>query len=72
MNWVPRARWVVDGNLWTSSGISAGIDMMYAFVADQFGEDVASRLADDAEYVRNTDSTNDPFAIGDEKNGVEK
>ncbi|XDG08025.1 hypothetical protein ABKA04_007640 [Annulohypoxylon sp. FPYF3050] len=73
VNWVPRARWVVDGNLWTSSGISAGIDMMYAFVADQFGEDVASKLADDAEYVRNTDSTNDPFAIGDEKkNGVAK
>ncbi|KAI0172506.1 class I glutamine amidotransferase-like protein [Hypoxylon sp. FL1284] len=62
VRWVPRARWVTDGNVWTSSGISAGIDMMYAFVADQFGEDVAKELADAAEYVRNTDPDVDPFA----------
>jgi putative intracellular protease/amidase len=24
INWVPQARWVVDGNIWTSSGVSAG------------------------------------------------
>jgi putative intracellular protease/amidase len=24
VNWVPTARWVVDGNIWTSSGVSAG------------------------------------------------
>ena len=24
INWVPRARWVVDGNIWSSSGITAG------------------------------------------------
>lgn len=24
VNWVPEARWVEDGNIWTSSGISAG------------------------------------------------
>ncbi|KAI1212637.1 class I glutamine amidotransferase-like protein [Annulohypoxylon truncatum] len=72
VNWVPRARWVTDGNVWTSSGISAGIDMMYAFVADQFGEDVAQTLADDAEYVRNTDPDDDPFAAGEGKNGVAK
>lgn len=22
--WVPKARWVVDGNIWTSSGVTAG------------------------------------------------
>ncbi|KAJ6529622.1 hypothetical protein B0H19DRAFT_968267, partial [Mycena capillaripes] len=26
INWVPEARWVVDGNVWTSSGVSAGDD----------------------------------------------
>ncbi|KAI0883735.1 class I glutamine amidotransferase-like protein [Annulohypoxylon maeteangense] len=74
VNWVPRARWVADGNIWTSSGISAGIDMMYAFVAEHFGEEVAGDLADVAEYVRNTDPDNDPFAKTDvkEKNGVAK
>ncbi|KAI1379806.1 class I glutamine amidotransferase-like protein [Hypoxylon crocopeplum] len=69
VDWVRRARWVTDGNVWTSSGISAGIDMMYAFVADQFGEDVASSLAEASEYVRNTDPADDPFA-GTVENGV--
>ncbi|KAI0011863.1 class I glutamine amidotransferase-like protein [Xylariaceae sp. FL0662B] len=62
VQWVRRARWVVDGNIWTSSGVTAGMDMMYAFVAEQYGEHVAKELADIAEYVRNTDPSNDPFA----------
>ncbi|KAI0405949.1 class I glutamine amidotransferase-like protein [Xylaria palmicola] len=60
--WVRRARWVMDGNIWTSSGVSAGIDLMFAFIADQYGEETSKRLADTAEYVRNLDSTADPFA----------
>lgn len=62
VDWVPEARWVTDGNVWTASGISAGIDMVYAFIADQYGEDVAQTLADAAEYRRNTDASDDPFA----------
>ncbi|KAI1105961.1 class I glutamine amidotransferase-like protein [Jackrogersella minutella] len=62
VDWVRHARWVADGNVWTSSGVSAGIDMMYAFVADQFGAGVAEGLADAAEYVRDLDPSNDPFA----------
>lgn len=62
MKWVRHARWVHDGNIWTSSGISAGMDMIYAFIADQYGEDVATQLATVSEYTRNTDSTNDPFS----------
>ena len=57
-----HARWVADGKVWTSSGISAGIDMMYAFVAAQYGEDVAAAIASDSEYQRNTDPSNDPFS----------
>lgn len=53
---------MVDGNVWTSSGISAGIDMMYAFVADQYGEKIAERIANDAEYIRNKDADADPWA----------
>ncbi|KAI2780254.1 class I glutamine amidotransferase-like protein [Daldinia loculata] len=71
VNWVRQARWVTDGNIWTSSGISAGIDMMYAFVADQYGEDVAQTLANASEYVRNTDPEFDPFA-GEAENGTAK
>ncbi|KAI1077023.1 class I glutamine amidotransferase-like protein [Whalleya microplaca] len=62
VHWVRQARWATDGNIWTSSGISAGIDMMYAFIADQYGEDVASDLAKASEYVRNTDPSVDLFA----------
>jgi transcriptional regulator GlxA family with amidase domain len=32
VDWVPVARWVVDGNIWTASGVSAGIDCMAAFI----------------------------------------
>lgn len=33
VEWVKKARWVEDHRMWTSSGISAGIDMTLAFVA---------------------------------------
>jgi putative intracellular protease/amidase len=32
VNWVPVARWVVDGNIWTTSGVAAGIDGALAFI----------------------------------------
>ncbi|KAK0383458.1 hypothetical protein NLU13_9369 [Sarocladium strictum] len=62
VNWVRKARWMTDGNLWTASGVSAGMDMIYAFIAEQYGEEVAKDVAQSGEYVRNTDSTNDQFA----------
>ncbi|OAK99647.1 class I glutamine amidotransferase-like protein [Phaeosphaeriaceae sp. SRC1lsM3a] len=62
VNWIGEARWVVDGNITTGSGISAGIDATYAFVADNYGETIAQELADSAEYVRWTDPDHDPFA----------
>jgi transcriptional regulator GlxA family with amidase domain len=62
VEWVAKARWVVDGNIWTSSGIAAGIDLIYAWIAEVWGEETASLLADSSEYGRNTDSGNDRFA----------
>ncbi|PGH13024.1 hypothetical protein AJ80_06508 [Polytolypa hystricis UAMH7299] len=62
VNWIRQARWVVDGNTWTSSGISAGIDMTLAFIGDKYGEDIADTLASNMEYVRNRNSSHDPFA----------
>ncbi|KAF2469367.1 DJ-1/PfpI family protein-like protein [Lindgomyces ingoldianus] len=69
VHWVSKARWVVDGNIWTSSGISAGIDLIYAWVGSVWGEEVASLIADSSEYERNTDSGRDRFA---ERWGVAK
>ncbi|KAF2184093.1 class I glutamine amidotransferase-like protein [Zopfia rhizophila CBS 207.26] len=62
VKWVSKARWVVDGNIWTSSGISAGIDLIYAWVEQVYGEEIAGFIADSSEYERNRDSGRDRFA----------
>lgn len=38
---------VRDGDVWTSAGITAGIDLALALVADDLGEDIARRVAQD-------------------------
>jgi transcriptional regulator GlxA family with amidase domain len=58
---VPTARWVEDGNIISSSGISAGIDATYAFAGKVYGEDVAQYLSLSAEYNRVTDPHDDHF-----------
>jgi len=62
VQWVTHARWVVDGNIWTSSGVSAGIDVIFAFMAEEYGEEVAMMIANFLEYERHLDSKWDPFA----------
>ncbi len=34
-----------DGNIWTSAGITAGIDLSLAMVADDYGDEIAQRTA---------------------------
>ena len=63
-NWAEKARWVRDGKYYTSSGVSAGIDMALGFVADRWGRDAAVENACRAEYVWNDDADRDPFAHG--------
>ena len=36
-----------DGNIWTSAGITAGIDLSLALIAEDLGEDLARRVAQD-------------------------
>lgn len=43
-------RWVRDGSVWTSGGVSAGMDMTLAFIADEGGADAASLTQLHAEY----------------------
>jgi len=59
--WVKQARWVKDGKYYTSSGISAGIDMTLDFVRDIMGGEVAQNIAIIMEYVWSDDKNNDPF-----------
>lgn len=47
---VVEARYVRDGSLWTSAGISAGIDMSLAFIAAMTGEKVAGDVQLYTEY----------------------
>ncbi len=67
VEWVAEARWVEDGNRWTSSGVAAGMDMALALIAHLHGRHFASALADRVEYDWHHDSAWDPFAS---KNGL--
>jgi len=60
--WQPRARWVVDGSFYTSSGVSAGMDMALAMIAALLGSEKARSVATHAEYRWINDPDDDPFA----------
>ncbi len=47
---VIEERFVRDGNIWTSAGISAGIDLALAFVAEIAGDDTAGKVQMHMEY----------------------
>jgi transcriptional regulator GlxA family with amidase domain len=61
VDWVESARWVVDGNYVTASGVSAGIDMALAVIANLYGQETAQRIANVTEYNWQTDPNHDPF-----------
>ena len=62
VKWVKRARWVDDGNIVTSSGVSAGIDMTLHVVERLFGKQAAEGLANGTEYEWHRDHSWDPYA----------
>ncbi len=62
VDWVREARWVVDGKYYTSSGVSAGMDMALGFVSDQFGIEEARSIAFRIEYSWQEDKNVDGFS----------
>ena len=60
--WKRKARWVDDGDIATSSGVSAGTDVALALIARLHDRETAERAARVMEYVWNADPANDPFA----------
>jgi len=62
VNWIKKARWVVDGKYYTSSGVSAGMDMTLGFIRDCFDEQTAIEIANHIEYIWNSDCSKDLFA----------
>lgn len=61
VNWIQQARWVVDGKYYTSSGVSAGIDMALGFVSDFKGKEIAEEIAFRIEYNWQRDKNHDDF-----------
>lgn len=62
VNWVEKARWVHDGKFFTSSGVSAGMDMALAAISHVLDEEAAEWMATGSEYDWHGDPTWDPFA----------
>jgi len=61
-DWQKKARWVWDGKFVSSSGVSAGMDMSLAVIAELLGEERADKIALQAEYAWHKDASHDPFA----------
>ena len=62
VDWQRQARWIVSGKFYTSSGVTAGMDMSLAFMAEKHGLPLAEQTAREIEYIWNRNSENDPFA----------
>jgi transcriptional regulator GlxA family with amidase domain len=67
VNWVPKARWVVDEQpgkipIWTSSGVTAGMDAFLAFTRKWYGDALVQRTAKIIEYEDHKDASYDPFS----------
>jgi putative intracellular protease/amidase len=62
VKWMRKARWVDDGNIITSSGVSAGIDMALSLIARLHGRDMALASARNMEYRWHEEGSDDPFA----------
>jgi transcriptional regulator GlxA family with amidase domain len=45
VKWEPDRIFVRDGNIWSSAGITAGIDLSLAMVAEDFGDEIAQKTA---------------------------
>ena len=58
---VGGGRWVDDGPVVTSSGVSAGMDMALALIERLFDAETAREISVQTEYTRHDDADSDPF-----------
>ena len=63
VNWVKQARWVDDGAVVSSSGVSAGMDMTLAVISRLYGQPLGDWLEQITEYDAHRDPSWDPFAV---------
>jgi transcriptional regulator GlxA family with amidase domain len=62
VDWVRQARWVDDGPVITSSGVSAGIDMALHLIGRIAGPAARDEIATRMEYEWHSDAAHDAFA----------
>ena len=62
VDWQKQARWVKDERFFTSSGVSAGMDMALALIAEITDLDTAIQVAIWSEYEWHQNPDWDPFA----------
>jgi putative intracellular protease/amidase len=61
VKWTRKARWTIDDKFYTSSGVSAGMDMALGFIANQHGPELARKTAFQIEYNWQEDKSKDDF-----------
>jgi len=61
VNWLKKSRWTVDDKYYTSSGVSAGMDMTLGFLSDLHGIEFARQIGFQIEYNWIEDKDNDNF-----------
>ncbi|KAK4101404.1 class I glutamine amidotransferase-like protein [Parathielavia hyrcaniae] len=64
VKWVSPARWVEDGKVWSSSGVTAGIDLALEFVRQKYdnGTAIADFISGSIEHTSVLDWRQDPWA----------
>jgi len=62
VKWIRKARWTIDDKFYTSSGVSAGMDMTLGFLADTHGLEFARKVAFQIEYNWQEDKNEDKFS----------
>ncbi|KAL2265369.1 hypothetical protein VTJ83DRAFT_6469 [Remersonia thermophila] len=64
VKWVSPARWVEDGKVWSSSGVTAGLDLAFEFIRKKYpnGTAIADFIAGNMEHTRVTDWRQDPWS----------
>jgi putative intracellular protease/amidase len=61
VRWIKEARWTVDDKYYTSSGVSAGMDMTFGFLSDLYGAEFSRKVAYEMEYVWHENKNEDHF-----------
>ncbi|KAK6429622.1 hypothetical protein LTR95_014228 [Oleoguttula sp. CCFEE 5521] len=63
VHWVPQARWVVDGKIWSTSGVSAGIDGTLGFIECFYGTAAVTAVKNSMEFDWHQEPHWDPFSV---------